>query len=184
MATHTSILAWKIPWTEDPGGLQSMRSQRVGLDWVTNTALCLWASLPASVFPQISVWLSPHQILALAQMLLLTKAVVAQLVKNHLQCRRREFDPWVRKIPWRRKWQSTPVFLPGKSMDRGAWWVPVHGVIKIQTWLSMWHTQMHIDTQTHTHTHTGTYTVLEQFRNAVPSYGIIQTWSLLMAVCL
>ena len=31
------------------------------------------------------------------------------------QCRRHRFDPWVRKIPWRRKWQSTPVFLSGKS---------------------------------------------------------------------
>ena len=34
------------------------------------------------------------------------------------QCRRHRrygFDPWVRKIPWRRKWQPTPVFLPGKS---------------------------------------------------------------------
>ena len=31
------------------------------------------------------------------------------------QCRRHEFDPWVRKIPWRRKWQPTPVLLPGKS---------------------------------------------------------------------
>ena len=30
MATHSSILAWRIPWTEEPGGLQSMRSQRVG----------------------------------------------------------------------------------------------------------------------------------------------------------
>ena len=30
MATHSSILAWKIPWTEDPGRLQSMGSQRVG----------------------------------------------------------------------------------------------------------------------------------------------------------
>ena len=30
MATHSSILAWKIPWMEDPGRLQSMRSQRVG----------------------------------------------------------------------------------------------------------------------------------------------------------
>ena len=30
MATHSSILAWKIPWTEEPGGLQSMRLQRVG----------------------------------------------------------------------------------------------------------------------------------------------------------
>ena len=30
MATHSSIIAWKIPWTEEPGGLQSMRSQRLG----------------------------------------------------------------------------------------------------------------------------------------------------------
>ena len=30
MATHSSILAWRIPWTEEPGGLQSMGSQRVG----------------------------------------------------------------------------------------------------------------------------------------------------------
>ena len=32
MATHSRILAWRIPWTEDPGGLQSMGSQRVGYD--------------------------------------------------------------------------------------------------------------------------------------------------------
>ena len=32
MATHFSILAWEIPWTEKPGGLQSMGSQRIGLD--------------------------------------------------------------------------------------------------------------------------------------------------------
>jgi len=32
MATHSSILAWEIPWTEEPGGLQSMRSQRIGYD--------------------------------------------------------------------------------------------------------------------------------------------------------
>ena len=30
MATHSSILAWKVPWTEEPGGLQSIASQRVG----------------------------------------------------------------------------------------------------------------------------------------------------------
>ena len=33
MAAHSSILAWEIPWTEEPGGLQSMGSQRVGHDW-------------------------------------------------------------------------------------------------------------------------------------------------------
>ena len=37
MATHSSILAWRIPWTEEPGGPQSMASQRVRHDLVTNT---------------------------------------------------------------------------------------------------------------------------------------------------
>ena len=36
MATHSSILAWEIPWPEEPGGLQSMRLQRVGHDWGIN----------------------------------------------------------------------------------------------------------------------------------------------------
>ena len=36
MATHSSILAWRIPWTEEPGGLQFTGSQRVGHDWVTS----------------------------------------------------------------------------------------------------------------------------------------------------
>ena len=39
MATHSSTLAWKIPWTEEPGRLQSMGSQRVGHDWVTSLHL-------------------------------------------------------------------------------------------------------------------------------------------------
>ena len=36
MATHSSIPAWRIPWTEEPGGQQSMRSQKIGQNWVTN----------------------------------------------------------------------------------------------------------------------------------------------------
>ena len=39
MATHSSILAWRIPWIEGPGGLQSMGSQRVRNDYVTNFTL-------------------------------------------------------------------------------------------------------------------------------------------------
>ena len=35
--------------------------------------------------------------------------------ESSCQCRRFSFNPWVKKIPWRRKWQLTPVFLPGKS---------------------------------------------------------------------
>ena len=37
MATHSSILAWRIPWTEEPGGLQSIGSQRIWHNWATNT---------------------------------------------------------------------------------------------------------------------------------------------------
>ena len=37
MATHSSILAWRSPWTEEAGGLQSMKSQRVGHNWAINT---------------------------------------------------------------------------------------------------------------------------------------------------
>ena len=39
MAPHSSTLAWKIPWAEEPGGLQSMGSTIVGHDWVTSLSL-------------------------------------------------------------------------------------------------------------------------------------------------
>ena len=42
-------------------------------------------------------------------------SAVKNLPANTCQFRRHRFDPWVGKIPWRRKWQPTPVFLPGKS---------------------------------------------------------------------
>ena len=41
MATHSSILAWRIPWTEELGGLQSMGLQRVAHNWATNTLVIL-----------------------------------------------------------------------------------------------------------------------------------------------
>ena len=44
---------------------------------------------------------------------LMRVSLVAWMVKN-LQCRKSGFSPWVEKIPWRRKWQPDPVFLPGK----------------------------------------------------------------------
>ena len=50
-------------------------------------------------------------------------------------CRRHKrcgFSPSVRKIPWRRAWQPTPVFLPGESLDRGAWQGMVHKITKSQ----------------------------------------------------
>ena len=41
-------------------------------------------------------------------------SLVAQMVKNLPAMQETRFDPWVRKIPWRREWQPTPVFLPRK----------------------------------------------------------------------
>ena len=52
MTIHTSILAWRIQWTEEPGGLQFIGSQRVGHDRATNTApLLLTAKIPLKVIP-------------------------------------------------------------------------------------------------------------------------------------
>ena len=65
MAPHSSTLAWKIPWMEEPSRLQSMGSLRVGHDWAT--------------------WLSLFTF-----------------------------------MHWRRKWQPTPVFLPGESQGWGS----------------------------------------------------------------
>ena len=83
MATHSRIPAWEILWTEEPGGLQSMRSQRVRHDWVTNThrsficdsagltgiywtwmqAVCVFMSTPY-IFLFWHYW--PHSILLMA----------------------------------------------------------------------------------------------------------------------
>ena len=65
MATDSSTLAWRIPWTEEPGRLQSMGSLRVGHDWATSLSLFTF-------------------------------------------------------MHWRRKWQPTPVCLPGESQGRGS----------------------------------------------------------------
>ena len=65
MAPHSSTLAWKIPWVEEPGRLQSMGSGRVGHNRATSLSLFTF-------------------------------------------------------MLWRRKWQPTPVFLPGESQGRGS----------------------------------------------------------------
>ena len=61
--------------------------------------------------------------------------VVKNLPANSGRYKRHGFNPWTWKIPWRTTWQSTPVFLPGESMDRGAWRAAVCLVAQNQTWL-------------------------------------------------
>ena len=64
--------------------------------------------------------------------LCLYASLMAQLVKNLPAMEETGFDPWVGKIPWRRKWQPTPVFLPENSMDRGAWQATLQGLQRVR----------------------------------------------------
>ena len=58
MASHSSTFAWKISWTEEPGGLQSMGSQRVGHDWATSLPLfSLSHFLSLWTFYVLGLWL-------------------------------------------------------------------------------------------------------------------------------
>ena len=66
MAPHTSTLAWKIQWTEEPGGLQSMGSLRVGHDWATSLSLFTfmhwrrkWQPTPVFLPEESQGWWSP-----------------------------------------------------------------------------------------------------------------------------
>ena len=45
------------------------------------------------------------------------------------------FHPWIRKIPWRRAWQPTPVFFPEESLGQRSWQATFHNVVKSQTQL-------------------------------------------------
>ena len=65
--------------------------------------------------------------------------LVAQMVKNLPAMQRPGFDPWIRKIPWRREWLPTPVFLPGESHGQRSLVGTVHGVTKSQTRLNDLH---------------------------------------------
>ena len=93
-ATHSSILAWRTPWTEEPGRLQSIGSQKVRHDGSDLAA----AAGAIEGFPGGTSDKEPA-----------------------CKCRRYKryrFDPWVGKIPWRRAWLSTPVFLPGEPLGQ------------------------------------------------------------------
>ena len=103
MATHSNIFTWEIPWTEEPGRLQSLESQksRIQLYRLNNINISEW----------LSRYYDTPTLLWASQVMLVVKNAPA----NGGDVKRCGFDPWVWKIPWRRAWQPTPVFLPGES---------------------------------------------------------------------
>ena len=174
MATHSSTLAWKIPWTEEPGRLQPKGLQRVRHNWATSlyTSLILYTIVFASYFSSpllpLSRSVSPvvttsfflylwacfflfffrfhlsdyHISFVLFCLTYFTKQNIFQihscywkvvefhflwlisiplgfpgdsLIKNLSAKQETQVWSlgWEEKIPWRRKWQPTPVFLPG-----------------------------------------------------------------------
>ena len=57
MATHSNILAWENPWTEEPGGPKSTGSQRIRHNWVTDTHFISWSNIQTRVYMfYIYVW--------------------------------------------------------------------------------------------------------------------------------
>ena len=121
MAPHSSTLAWKIPWMEEPGRLQSMGSLRVRHDWVTSLALEKEMATHSSVLAwRIPGTGKPGGLLSMGRTVRhdwsnLAAAAVGQLVKNLPAKQETRVQFLSGKIPWRRKWQPTPVFLPGES---------------------------------------------------------------------
>ena len=62
MATHSNILAWRVPWTEEPGGLQFMQLQRVRHDRPTNAHIIVGVvQSPSSVWPSVTPWTASGQ---------------------------------------------------------------------------------------------------------------------------
>ena len=59
MAPHSSTLAWKIPWTEKPGGLQSMGSQRLGHDCATSLSLFTALEKEMATHSSVLAWRIP-----------------------------------------------------------------------------------------------------------------------------
>ena len=104
MATHSSICAWRIQWTEEPGGLQSVGWQKVS-----------WTRLK-----RLSMHISGEKVKRNKKGYKRKWGFLggASGKEPTCKCRRHKrhgFDPWIRKIPWRRAWQPTPVLLPGES---------------------------------------------------------------------
>ena len=91
------------------------------------------------------------------------------------QRRRCGFDPWVGKIPWRKKWQLTPVFLPGKIP-----WAEEPGrLVKSRTWLSNFPFTFHfhaLEKEMATHSRVLVWRILRMVEpGGLPSYGVTQS---------
>ena len=132
-ATHSNILAWRIPWAEEPGRLQYVGSQRAGHDWTTFTSVHLWSRQgfqggsdgKESACSVGDPGLTPKSGRSIG-----------------------EGDGYTLQYSWLEN-----------SMDRGTWWATVNGLTRVgHDLVTNTHTHTHThNTHTHTHTHTHTF---------------------------
>ena len=134
IATHSSILAWRIPWTEEPGGLVSMGSQRVRHNWATNTFTSSVCFLLESFYSEsesssvvcdslrplglYSPWNSPGQNIGVGSLSLLQAIFPTQgLNLGLLHCRRNLYQLSHKGSPRILEWVAYP-FSSGSSQPR------------------------------------------------------------------
>ena len=122
MATHSSVLAWRIPWTEEPGRLQSMGLLRVGHDWTTSLS-----------FYTTKYW----NILNIDKVIWWNWDFPGGSDNKEFTCRAEDLSsiPGSGRSPG--EGNGHPLQYSGleNPMGRGAWWAAVHGFTKSQTWL-------------------------------------------------
>ena len=117
MATHSSVLPWRIPETGEPGGLPSIGSHRVGHDWSDLAAAAAAAMLRVKgKSSKAEETTSAEAVAKNKQKAKVHKTKRTSVWLHEEQCGKR-CGPTARKGPvlWRRKWQPTPEFLPGES---------------------------------------------------------------------
>ena len=127
MAPHSSTFAWRIPWTEEPGRLQSIGSlesdmtERLHFHFSLsctgegngNLLQCSCLENPkdreawwAAVYGVAQSW---------TRLKRLSSSSGKEPACQCRKCSRSRFNSWIGKIFWRKKWQPTPLFLPGES---------------------------------------------------------------------
>ena len=155
MATHSSVLAWRIPGTGEPGGLPSLGSHRVGHDW-SDLAAAVWLPVyyslwlfcqqrfPQHFFPQnLVLCVSGVQYILIYSFLSFPGGSSGK--EPACQCqwlRERRFDPWVGRSPGEGHGNPLQYSCLENPMDRRAWRVTVHRSQRVGHNLSDLHAHM------------------------------------------
>ena len=122
MATHSSILAWRIPWKEEPGGLQSTGLQRVGHDWVTKqqqqgTVDTKW------------IWDDIQELLVILGSVMILSSLFFKSIS--LGCLQIYTDTFISEMPWH-------LWFSSKWPGLGREWKRKQNHLSWKSWIGWW----------------------------------------------